>query len=216
MTVSRQEDPRANQKKRTRAALVDAATELARSGVTPTVQAAAVAAQVSRATAYRYFPTQDALLDEVMYLTPSLEFIDKAIEELASDDPEGRLLWLLDLFNPIVLREEAAYRALVRMYMETWFASASDDALERPRVREGRRMRWLAEVLAPLKDQLPAPAFERLQYCLALTLGIDSVMILKDACGIEDNQEILGVLRWTAQTLLRSALSEAASADQST
>jgi AcrR family transcriptional regulator len=171
---------------------------------------------VSRATAYRYFPTQDALLNEVMYLTPSLEFIDKAIEQLESDDPEVRLLWLLDLFNPIVLREEASYRALARLYIETWFASANDDAPERPRVREGRRTRWLAGVLAPLKDRLSPAALERLQYSLALTLGIDSVIILKDACGIEDDQEILDVLRSTAVSILRAALTEASSASVTT
>ncbi|MBD0273630.1 MAG: TetR/AcrR family transcriptional regulator, partial [Acetobacteraceae bacterium] len=57
MPVSRQADfhpapdPRANQKERTRAALVAAASELLRRGTPPTVAAAAEAAKVSRATA---------------------------------------------------------------------------------------------------------------------------------------------------------------------
>ena len=56
---------RERQKNRTRRAVVEAASALVREGRTPTVAEAAEAAEVSRATAYRYFPTQDMLLAEV-------------------------------------------------------------------------------------------------------------------------------------------------------
>ena len=69
MTVPRQgkssETGRVNQKRRTRAAIVEAAQELLQQGVTPTVAQAAEAALVSRTTAYRYFPTQESLLVEL-------------------------------------------------------------------------------------------------------------------------------------------------------
>ena len=52
----------APQKGRTRAALVEAARDLVAAGQTPTVEAAAQAAAISRTTAYRYFPNQRALL----------------------------------------------------------------------------------------------------------------------------------------------------------
>lgn len=50
------------QKARTRDALVAVTRQLMRAGVTPTVEQAADVARVSRATAYRYFPSQRALL----------------------------------------------------------------------------------------------------------------------------------------------------------
>ena len=53
---------RVDQKRRTRDALIAAARQLVADGETPTVEGAAQAAAVSRATAYRYFPTQRALL----------------------------------------------------------------------------------------------------------------------------------------------------------
>src|SRR5580765_4756746 len=54
---------RTQQKQRTRSALVASARELvASSGAAPTVGEAAAAAGVSRTTAYRYFPSQEALL----------------------------------------------------------------------------------------------------------------------------------------------------------
>src|SRR3982074_325863 len=53
---------RVDQKRRTRDALVAAARDLVARGVTPTVEAAAAAASISRTTAYRYFPNQRELL----------------------------------------------------------------------------------------------------------------------------------------------------------
>jgi AcrR family transcriptional regulator len=54
-----------NQKARTRAAIVQAARELARSGAEITMPSVAKAALVSEATAYRYFPDLVTLLLEV-------------------------------------------------------------------------------------------------------------------------------------------------------
>lgn len=209
MAISRQEDPRANQKERTRAAIVDAASELMRAGVTPTVQAAAEAAKVSRATAYRYFPTQESLLTELLSITPSTAVVDEKLQELATSDPEERLLQLYDLFNPIVLQEEAQYRAALRIYLDTWLANYNGVPSEVPRVRTGRRMRWLESALAPLRDRLPERDWRRLVHALSLTIGIESVTIMRDVCGVEDDEEILDVLRWSARVILKAALAEA-------
>ena len=55
---------RESQKNRTRKALIEAARRLMGAGQHPTVPEAAEAAGISRATAYRYFPTQEMLLAE--------------------------------------------------------------------------------------------------------------------------------------------------------
>ena len=55
---------RAAQKLRTRQALMDTAVELVKAGRRPSVSAVADQAGVSRATAYRYFPSQDLMLSE--------------------------------------------------------------------------------------------------------------------------------------------------------
>ena len=62
MSIPYELNGRIHQKRRTRDALVAAARELVASGETPTVEAAAEAASISRTTAYRYFPNQRALL----------------------------------------------------------------------------------------------------------------------------------------------------------
>jgi AcrR family transcriptional regulator len=205
MTRSRQ-DPRANQKARTRAAIVKAAQELREeTGATPSVADAAAAAAVSRATAYRYFPSKEALEVEVADISPSVAATEHALATLATDDVEERLLTLVDSFNPVALGDEAHYRRALLVYMDTWLRSRrnGDDS---PFVREGRRMRWLDRVLEPL-ETLPEDRKQRLRDALALTLGIDSVVVMKDVCHLEDD-DALAVLRWTATAILRAALTE--------
>ena len=62
MSISYERTGRTQQKARTRDALIAATRRLLAQGTTPTVEQAAAAAQISRATAYRYFPNQRALL----------------------------------------------------------------------------------------------------------------------------------------------------------
>ena len=57
---------RTNQKRRTRAAIKAAAADLIQRGKTPTMADIAEAALVSKSTAYRYFPSLEALIAEIM------------------------------------------------------------------------------------------------------------------------------------------------------
>src|SRR5688500_14615098 len=99
MVAPRQVDHRKNQKDRTREAIVAGAMAVLRSGSTPTVLSAAEEAKVSRATAYRYFPTQESLLNEIMTITPTLAPVEAGIQDLTSNDPAERLAAVLDLLN---------------------------------------------------------------------------------------------------------------------
>ena len=62
MSIPYEATGRTRQKARTRDALVRAARDILGEGLSPTVEQAADAAGVARATAYRYFPNQRALL----------------------------------------------------------------------------------------------------------------------------------------------------------
>jgi len=204
---ARQADPRANQKERTRQAIVEAARELQRRGIEPSVAQAAEEARVSRATAYRYFPTQDALILEVEGITPLTDPVEVLVANLASTDAETRLLALLDALNPIVIAEEARMRRALFVYQDTWLRLHRDGNNNPAAVREGRRMRWLDDVLEPLRD-LPDDQYRRLRAALALTLGADSIVIMKDVCALDDDTA-LDVLRWSATALLREAIHDA-------
>jgi AcrR family transcriptional regulator len=182
-----------------------------RRGVRPTVPMAAEAAKVSRATAYRYFPTQDALLSDAMDITPSLESVEAAVKGMTSQDVQERLVSLLALFNPIVAANESEYRQALRVYLDTWFETRHRDKGTLVKVRAGRRMRWLEQTLQPIRKQLSGTSWRRLKNALALTLGIDSIVIMKDVCGLEE-KEALDVLEWTARIILKTVVREARSA----
>lgn len=200
-------DPRANQKERTRTALVDAATRLLRQGTQPTVAEAAELAKVSRATAYRYFPTQESLLVEVALVNPAAESVERWLAGTqGKEDPAQRLRGLLHAFDAVARREETALRTGLRVYLDTWLESrrrGEDPAA----VREGRRMRWLDDALAPVRQGLRPAQWRRLRSALALTLGVEALVVMKDVCKLSDD-ETLATLTWTAQALLRAGLED--------
>lgn len=200
-------DPRANQKERTRAAIVEAAARMLRDGMMPSVSAAAEAAKVSRATAYRYFPTPEALQIEVAGVTPTYAPVEQLVQSLEGDDVEARLLAFLQKFNSIAFANEAQMRMALKVYLDTWLGNR--DKSQAPSVREGRRMRWLEAVLAPAKRGRSKKQWKRMQAALALTAGTDAMVIMKDVCRLDD-QEAQDALLWAARTLLRAGLKDSA------
>jgi AcrR family transcriptional regulator len=185
---------------------VQAAQRLQGEGETPTVAQAAEEAGVSRATAYRYFPTQEALLVEITDVAPNVTAVETMLADLDTEDVEQRLLRLLDVFTPLALSEEVHFRRALWVYLDTWLRSARRGD-EPPAVREGRRMRWLDTVLEPL-EELPEERRRLLSSALALTLGSDSLVVMKDVCRLDD-EDAVAVLRWAAVALLRAGLDEA-------
>lgn len=208
-------DLRANQKQRTRAAIVEAASRLLREGgAPPSVAQAAEAARVSRATAYRYFPTPDSLLLEVAAVTPAVAPVEQVLASLDTGDVAQRLARLQDAFHRVALAEEVQMRTALRAYLDAWLAGQRAGGTAAP-VREGRRMRWLDTVLEPVRGQLPAKSLRRLKAALALTLGMDAIVVLKDVCRLRD-AEALDVLTWAARALLQAGLDEERAAGRRT
>jgi hypothetical protein len=88
---------RTRQKARTRNALLAAARALLAEGVTPTVEQAADRADISRTTAYRYFPNRWALL---VATYPEIE----AGSQLGTEPPSDPLE-RLDLVTEAITRQ---------------------------------------------------------------------------------------------------------------
>jgi AcrR family transcriptional regulator len=205
MTVSRQ-DARINhnQRNRTRAAIIEAATAMMREGRPPTVAEAAERALVSRATAYRYFPTQESLLLDVVNVEALVKPVEDLVASFSTQDAAQRLAALVDTFTTRMLSDEALVRTGERVYMDTWLANQRDGN-DTP-VRAGRRMRYIDEALRPLGERLGEPGRKRLRCALALTLGTEAVIAMKDSAGLDDDEEIVATLEWAADALLRTAL----------
>jgi AcrR family transcriptional regulator len=203
MSVSYEEVGRRQQKARTRAALVAAARDLLSQGVYPTVEQAAEAAAVSRATAYRYFPNQSALL---VAAHPEIE-----ARSLLGDDPprepEARLDAVVTALARMFLEAETTYRAMLRLALDP-----SAEEVEESDLRKGLRLDWIGEALAPLEGRLPAPELDRLVHAVAAVAGIEALVTLTDLVRLP-RREAVEVMRWSARALLRSALAEAEGAE---
>lgn len=194
---------RMNQKRRTRAAIKAAATDLVRQGESPTVVQVAEAALVSKSTAYRYFPTQEALIAEVLLdeaVRPELEAVYAAAQTPGS--AAARLDAVVRADHALVVKHEAAFRTTIRAMLA---ADASDPAAV-PR-RPGNRLRYLADALEPLHDRLGAERLERLVTALAMCVGVESIIVTKDIGGLSP-EESEAVKRWAAAALLHAALDE--------
>jgi AcrR family transcriptional regulator len=211
MPLESSPDPRANQKARTRRALVDAARAILERGGLPSVADAAAAAHVSRATAYRYFPTQEALLLEITQVGPAVEPVERVLATMTAPDSRERLAELGDTFLPIVFREETAMRTALRAYLDTWLACRGRGEPVPP-LREGRRMRWLDAALAPARRELTDRQFRRLRAALALAFGVESLVVMRDVCRLDNDGEAQDVLKWAAMSLLNAGLEEARAA----
>jgi AcrR family transcriptional regulator len=191
--VPYQQTGRVRQKTRTLEALIDATRAVLATGVTPTIEEAAAHASVSRTTAYRYFPTQQALL---VAAYPEIEK-----ESVLGDDPPEALDARFELVFAEMARQikenETALRAMLRLSLE---APADRGQLL---LRRGRRRVWLADALAPLRDDLTRAAFDRLVLAITVATGIEAYVWLTDMGGLS-RKEALGVMRFSAQTLLDS------------
>lgn len=197
MEAIRQEGGRTNQKLRTRLAITRAAGELVAAGKSPTVAEAADAAGVSRATAYRYFSTRDALLLEVL-LDSSVPDMEAVIESLGNTaGAEERLSAVMRASVELYLTNEQAFRAMLRGSLE--------QESER-RLRGGRRMGWIERALAPIRDDLSEPSFSRLVSGLSTLCGIETLVVLRDVVGIDDDAEILQIVESSALAMLRGTL----------
>jgi AcrR family transcriptional regulator len=196
---------RTRQKQRTRAALKAAAADLMAQGLSPTVEQVADAAQVSRSTAYRYFSSRDALQAEVLLDTAIRDGIEQVRAAAGrSPDAADRLTRVIRADHALVTEHEKAFRKA----LQTFVAPVSAQAGQLP-VRPGNRLRYLTAAVEPLHDQLGAERLQQLVAALALCVGIESLIVTRDICNL-DESEAERLKQWAANALLQQAIRDAA------
>jgi AcrR family transcriptional regulator len=202
MEGSRDTSALSGPKARTLRLLREAARELLRTGGPLTVSSAAELAGVSRATAYRYFPNNDAV---VLHATMSL-----------ADDPLGDTGWAppataspdeLGARAASLVRTTAAWafdhetelRAMLRLSL------APERENERPRRGPTNRGRWIDALLQGLPAYVPPAARDRLAAALVPLFGSDAVVWTTDMAQLPRDQAI-ELLAWMAQVLIAATL----------
>jgi AcrR family transcriptional regulator len=195
---------RPNQKRRTRKDLLQAAARLMKQGRKPSLEEVAEDALVSRATAYRYFPSIEALLAEA-----SADVVTPEPAELFKNDgptdPVARVEAVDTALHDMVLANEAALRvmlanALQRAALGTDGGEA-DGALP---LRQNRRTPLIEAALQPARKQFRPAAFDTLTKALALVVGTEAMVVFKDVLQLPD-AEARKVKRWAIRALVEAA-----------
>jgi AcrR family transcriptional regulator len=192
---------RDRQKERTRRDLVAAARTLVAAGAAPTIKEVADAAHVSRRTAYRYFASVEQLLTEAV-----LEGLRADVETVIDAGPPGedmpaRMGRLVEAMHEVTRANEQLLRQMIRFTIDR--GQIAPGVPPRP----SRRLEYVDQALAPLRDELSPAQFERLLHATAVVVGIEARIVLEDICGL-DEQMMLDTERWAAQALLAAALRE--------
>jgi AcrR family transcriptional regulator len=191
---------RQGQKNRTRRDLLRAAARLVKNGRKPTLDEIAGEAMVSRATAYRYFPTVEALLTEASF--------DLAIPEAGelfrhdtSADPVARLGRVDTALHDMILANEVPLRLMLAHALQHGLSGKHDADLPK---RQNRRTPLIEAALAPARKEFKPASLVMLSKALALILGPEAVMIFKDVLQADD-AEARRVKKWAIRALVDAA-----------
>lgn len=187
-----------NQERRTRKDLLRAANRLLNRGVKPTMDEIADEALVSRATAYRYFSSVDALLAEVP--TDSvMQGLEAVFADDPSTDPEIRIDRAEAYVHDVVCRNEAQLRIMLANAITQ---RMRDDSIP---TRQNRRMSLIEAALAPARQRFSDVEYERLCAALALIFGPEAMIVLRDVIDL-DTATARSVKSWAVRALVRAAL----------
>jgi AcrR family transcriptional regulator len=197
MSIPYELNGRISQKRRTREALIAAARELVATGETPTIEAAAERASISRTTAYRYFSNQRALLFAAHPETATVSMLPAD----APDDVVTRLELVVEAYTRMIGETEAQQRTMLRLSLEA-------DPAERARLplRQGRAIKWVEEALAPLHTEMSEAEIHRLALAIRSATGIEALVWLTDVGGLS-REDATDLMRGSARALLQCALS---------
>jgi AcrR family transcriptional regulator len=182
---------------------MDGARKLLNEGKIPSVADAAEVARVSRATAYRYFPTQSALITEAVHTElPQTWEPDKRHGDLPAfaDRVEHAVAEMLTLTHD----NEAILRGVLLLSLQQWVTIQAGDKLEEEPVQRGTgRIPAIQAALAPYRNTLTPAALRRLTIGLSLIVGAESLVVLRDIWDLEET-EAKEVARWIARTLAQA------------
>jgi AcrR family transcriptional regulator len=172
-------------------------------GHIPSVAQVAARAAVSRATAYRYFPSRSALITAV------IEASLGPVRTFASETAGGRerVHELFEQTFPRFTEFEPQLRAAAQLSLAQG-ALERAGLLEEEPYRRGHRIGILEHAIAPLAPTLPKAVRDRLHRALSIVYGIEPYIVLKDIWGLPD-REVERIALWMADALIDAALRDA-------
>jgi AcrR family transcriptional regulator len=198
--MAKTRSPRENQRRRTRKDLLQAAAALLRDGREPSVAEVAEAALVSRATAYRYFPTKELLLAEAP-LDRAVPTGDGLFADDASTDPVERVDRAEAALHKMVFENETQLRVMLACSLD------GRNREEGVPHRQNRRTELIEAALAPVRARLDKATYDTLCASLALVFGTESMVVFRDVLQVGAGRA-RKVKSWAVKTLVGAALDQ--------
>ena len=191
---------RANQRRRTRKDLLQAAARLMKQGQNPTLEQIADEAMVSRATAYRYFPGVEALLVEAS-LDIAVPDADELFSNITATDPVERLNLVDTMFHDMILANEPSLRMMLVHSLQRIIKGGEDSDIP---PRQNRRSPLIEAALAPERKEFDPANLKLLRKALALIIGTEAIVVFKDVLQVSD-AEARKVKQWAIRALVDAA-----------
>jgi AcrR family transcriptional regulator len=186
--------------------LLAAALQIMERGGKVTIAAAAKEAGISTGTAYRYFADSSTLMIKAIQQQQIAIrgdiFADLAREFAHTVNIEDRILLVHQVTFDLVRRHESASRIFLARSLESRVGS-NEGVLD---LRNVRRMRMYEMALEPLEQTIGAKGIADLASALSASSGMESYTVLKDMCGLADD-EIDRITRFNLLAILRAAIS---------
>ena len=158
------------------------------------VEQVALVAGISKATAYRYFSNKDILLKEAS-LQRGLMDKDDLFGDIDVCNLNARIEKLIDYHFEVLTTNEDVFRLYLGAIMQNSVRDKKNYS------RGGKRILLIAEALLPLKKEISKETFDKMVNAISLLMGIESISILKDICGLE-NGSIQEMWKWMIQKII--------------
>ena len=168
---------------------------LMKNGPNFSLEEVAQQAMVSRATAYRYFSDLDALK-----LEASLDIKTKTPEQLFQQQEEAPAAARLQIIQSHLFELAKTNEAGFRTYLSAVLKMTADNNHQLIKVRGARRLPMIEAALEPYKAQLDEKTYFNLVHSMAVLVGIESYLVLKDVCGL-NYKEASKVMQWSIEKL---------------
>jgi AcrR family transcriptional regulator len=179
--------------------MLETAIGLMQDGQSPSISDVAQAAGVSRATSYRYFSSQAALVNAV---------VDAALGPILDWRPESphaheRVAELMKVSLRRIGEFEATFRAALKLSLDQWARARAGTLGGEAPLNRGHRVELLRDAVAPLRGAASEQDLDRLAKGLSLVFGIEAFVVLKDIWKLEQD-DVEETINWVAQALIAS------------
>lgn len=170
----------------------------------PSISELATEAGVSRATAYRYFPTQSDLITATVNesLGPILTWRPK------SDKTEERISELINYSYPRMFEHEGALRAALQVSLQQWADTRSQhnhNDLKEKHFQRGNRKKILSMVTEPMESEFSPDIIDKTIKAFSVIYGSEILLVLKDIWKM-DNAQVMSMIQWMAKAILNQSI----------